>query len=67
MNRFESIWQVQHFSDNSQQTQESGQLFKIWFMYEYFVKKFRPVYSPNQELSLDKALIPWQGRLKFRT
>ena len=35
-------------------------------MYEYFVQKFRSVYSPNQELSLDEAMIPWQGCLKFR-
>jgi hypothetical protein len=25
------------------------------------------VYSPKQELSLDEAMIPWQGRLAFRT
>jgi hypothetical protein len=36
-------------------------------MYEYFVWKFRPVYSPQQELSLEKAMIPWRGCLKFRT
>jgi hypothetical protein len=64
-NHFISIWQVWHFSDNSQQTQESGQLCKTWPIYEYFVKKFKSVYSPKQELSLDKAIIPWQGHLKF--
>jgi hypothetical protein len=36
-------------------------------MYEYFVQKFRSVYSPKQELSLDEATIPWRGRLKFRS
>jgi len=66
-NRFESVWQAWNFSDNSQQTQDSGWLFKIWPMYEYFVQKFRSVYSPKQELSLDEAMIPWRGRLKFRT
>ena len=25
------------------------------------------VYSPKQELSLDETMIPWRGRLKFRT
>jgi hypothetical protein len=25
------------------------------------------VYSPKQELSLDEAMIPWRGRLAFRT
>jgi len=32
---FESIWQAWHFSDNSQQTHDSGPV------YEYFVQKFR--------------------------
>ena len=66
-NHFESIWQVWHFSNNRQQTQDSGRLFKIWPVYEYFVQKFGSVYSPKQELSLDESMIPWQGRLKFRT
>jgi len=65
--RFEPIWQAWYFSDNSQQTQDSGQLFKIWPTYEYSVQKFWSVYSPKQEPSLDEATIPWRGRLKFRT
>ena len=47
--------------------QDSGRLFKIWHMYEYFVYKFTSVYSPTHELSLDEAMIPWRGCLKFRT
>jgi len=43
----ESVGQAWHFSDNSQQTQDSGWLFKIWPMYKYFVQKFRSVYSPT--------------------
>ena len=66
-NNFESTWQAWHFSDNSQQTQDSGQLFKIWPVYEYCVQKFRAVYSPKQELSLDEAMISWWGAQKFRT
>ena len=66
-NCFESIWQAWNFNNIIQQTQDSGQLFKIWPVYEYFVQKFRSVYSPKQELSLDEAMISWQGRLKFRT
>jgi hypothetical protein len=66
-NRFESIWQAWHFSDNSQQTKDSGRLFKIFRVCEYFVQKFRSVYSPKQELSLDETMIPWRGSLAFRT
>ena len=66
-NRFESIWQAWHVSDNSQQTKDSGRLFKIFPVYEYFLQKFRSVYSPKQELSLDEVMISWRGRLSFRT
>jgi hypothetical protein len=66
-NRFELIWQAWNFSDNSQQTKDSRRLFKIFPVYEYFVQKFRSVYSPKQELSLDEAMIPWRSRLAFRT
>ena len=60
----ESIWKAWHLSDNSQQTQDSGRLSKLWPMYEYFVQKFRSVYSPKQELSLE-AMIPYWDCLKF--
>ena len=56
-NRLESIWQARHFSDNRRQTQDSGRLFKIWPVYEYFVQNFRSVYSQKQKLSLDEAMI----------
>jgi hypothetical protein len=36
-------------------------------MYESFVMKLRSVYSTKQKLSLDEAMIPWWGCLKFRT
>jgi hypothetical protein len=32
-------------------------------VYEYFLQKFRSVYSPNKELSLDEAMIPRLGHL----
>jgi hypothetical protein len=66
-NSFESIWQAWHFIDSSQQAQVSGWLFKIWPMHEYFVQKFKSVYSPKQELSPDEATMSWQGCLKFTT
>jgi hypothetical protein len=36
-------------------------------MYEYFVHKFRSVYSPKKEMSLDESVIPWRGCLKLGT
>jgi len=66
-NRSESTWKAWYFGDSSLQTQDSGWLFKIWPVYEYFVQKFSSVYSSKQELSLDEAMIPWRCCLKFRT
>jgi hypothetical protein len=66
-NRFEAIWQAWHFNDNSQIKTDSSRLFKIETVYEYLLQKFRSVYSPEKELSLDEGMIPWRGRLRFRT
>jgi hypothetical protein len=66
-NRFEAIWQAWHFSDNSQIKTDSSRLLKIETVCEYFLQKFRSVCSPEQELSLDEGMIPWRGRLRFRT
>jgi hypothetical protein len=51
----------------SQQTQDARELLRIWPMYEYFLLRFKSVYSPKQELSLDEPTTPWQGCLKFGT
>jgi hypothetical protein len=66
-NRFEAIWQAWHFSGNSQIKTDSSRLFKIETVYEYLLQKFRSVYSPEQELSLDEGMIPWRGCVRFRT
>ncbi|XP_013775229.1 piggyBac transposable element-derived protein 4-like [Limulus polyphemus] len=45
----------------------SGRLFKIQPVLDYFLIKFRTVYKPKQQLTLDEGVIPWRGRLRFRT
>ena len=37
----------------SQETKDTGRVFKIQHVYEYFMQKFRSVYSRKQELSCD--------------
>jgi hypothetical protein len=54
-------------SDNSQHTQDSDSLFKIQPFYEYFVHKFRLIYSLQSRTSLNKGMILWQGGSKSRT
>jgi len=53
-NHFESIWQAWHFSDNSQQTQDSGWLFKLWPMYEYYVQIVGQSTAQNKNCHLMK-------------
>ncbi|PNF14710.1 hypothetical protein B7P43_G09348 [Cryptotermes secundus] len=65
--RFEQIWWCLHFSDNELQPQSTSRLFKIQPLLNFFVQKFQIVYKPNQQLSLDKFVIPWRGRLRMRT
>lgn len=44
-----------HSSDDktSQETKLTGRVLKIQPVYEYFMQKFRSVYSPKQEMSHD--------------
>lgn len=67
-NRFEYIWKAWHFNNNDLYSNTTvDRLFKIRPMLDYIVEKFQTVYKPKQELSLHEAMIPWRGRLKFRT
>jgi hypothetical protein len=55
-NNFEAIWQAWCFN-NSELKNDSSRLFKIEPVYKYLLQKFRSVYSPGQELSLDEGMI----------
>ncbi|XP_076160840.1 piggyBac transposable element-derived protein 4 isoform X2 [Ptiloglossa arizonensis] len=65
-NRFQQIWTFWHFNDNEKMDKSSSRLFKIQPVLEYFVNKFKTVYKPKQQLSLEEGMITWSGRLKFR-
>jgi hypothetical protein len=66
-NRFQQIWTFWHFNDNTTMDNSSERLFKIQPVLDYFLHKFRTIYRPKQQLSLDEGMIPWRGRLRFRT
>ncbi|XP_046835607.1 piggyBac transposable element-derived protein 4-like [Vespa crabro] len=62
--RFHQIWKYWHFNDNEKC---QDRLNKIKPMTDHFKHKFRTVYKLTKELSLDEAIIPWRGKLCFRT
>ena len=34
---------------------------------DFFLERFQIIHKPNQQISLDEAMIPWRGRLRIRT
>ncbi|CAK9809258.1 PiggyBac transposable element-derived protein 4 [Anthophora quadrimaculata] len=66
-NRFMQIWRMWYFCNNDLLYDKTDKLFKIREVLSYVQNKFQTVYTPKQELSLDEGIIPWRGRLSFRT
>ena len=60
-NRFEQIWWFLHFNNNELLQQSTNRLFKIQPLLDFFLERFKTVHKPNQQLSLDEAMIPWMG------
>lgn len=54
-NRFNQIWNSLHFGSKEDQT--SDKLGKILPIIKYFQQKFRNVYTPEQQLSVDEWII----------
>lgn len=65
-NRFRQIWDTWHFSNN-RTTAGSNKLEKIQPILSYLLDKFKSVYTPKKELSLDESIIPWRGKLSIKT
>lgn len=65
--RFEQILTFFHLNDNTQNTNSGDRLYKIRPLLDYIIPKFQSLYTPKQQLSLDEAMIPWRGRISFRT
>ncbi|KAK2578823.1 hypothetical protein KPH14_002441 [Odynerus spinipes] len=65
--RFMQILQSWHFGNNEDIPTNSNRLVKVQLVINYFKNRFIDVYKPCQQLSLDECIIPWRGRLSFRT
>lgn len=67
-NRWEQIWRFWHFNDNEAEEAETpDRLYKVKPVLELLSRKFSMLYKPEQQISLDEAMIPWRGRLKIKT
>ena len=65
-NGFQSILEFSHFNDNSQHDVNNPNrdtIFKVRPVVTYLETKFKTVYSPDREVSIDEEPILWKGRL----
>ena len=68
-NRWEIIMSCLHFNDNDQYDHTDPNrdpLFKVRPLLDLLVERFKHVYIPGRELSVDEELLKWKGRLSFR-
>ncbi|KAL6420058.1 hypothetical protein ACFW04_011915 [Cataglyphis niger] len=65
--RFEQILTFFHLNDNTQCIVPQDRLSKIKPLLDYIILKYQAIYIPKQELALDEAMVPFRGRISFRT
>ena len=68
-NRFQKILQFLHFADNSNyDTTDPGynKLFKVRDIVEFLVDRFKTVYIPSENISIDEELLLYKERLSFK-
>ena len=64
-NRFELLKRYFHFSDN-ETADTSDPLYKVRAVSDYLVQRFKALYIPAKQLSVDEAMLLWKGRLGFK-
>ena len=69
--RFQLILRFLHFQDNedpqyNQQDPNRDRLFKIRNILEKTREKFKTVYYPSEDITLDESLVLYKGRLLFK-
>ena len=68
-NRDQSMLEFLHFNDNTfydAADTDRDRLVKVKSLVEHSVKRFKEVYIPSREISIDKELMLWKGRLRFK-
>jgi hypothetical protein len=66
--RFEQIKFFLHFADNANKADYEGpaKLYKIFPVLSHLNHKFQNLFLPGPNISIDKSLTLWKGRLSFR-
>ena len=67
--RFSLISKFLHFSNNEtmdEETHPCWKLRKIWPIYSFLLEKFRTLYTPERDISIDESLMLHKGRLSWK-
>ena len=66
-NRFEIILSYLHFNDSEKRSPMcDDRLYKVRPIIDHFVAKFREMYNPHENISIDEGMLSWRGQLGFR-
>lgn len=67
LDRFTLLMRFLHFADNNMIHAQGAErkLAKIAPILEHLNKKFKSVYTPRREVSIDESLLLWKGRLSW--
>lgn len=65
--RFLDILSQLHFRDNeAMRPDETDRLYKLRPVLDHLANKYRSVYTPGQNVTVDESLMKFKGRLKFK-
>ena len=65
-NRFHLIDKFLHFVDNKSLDENYEKIAKIKPIYQYLFERFRTLYIPERDISIDESLLLWKGRLSWK-
>lgn len=64
--RFMQIWGYLHLQNNAEQPQRPDKLWKIRWFVDFLNEKFKELYVPYDNATVDESMIKFKGRLGFR-
>ena len=64
-NRFQIILRFLHCADN-QTADKTDKMYKVKPVSDYLIAKFKELYQPDEQISIDEGTLMWRGRLSFK-
>jgi hypothetical protein len=64
--RFTQIWRYLHLQNNEDQPQQPDKLWKVRWFLSFLNQKFKELYTPYGNVTIDESMVKFKGRLGFR-